>query len=110
LSGFSKGRSTHFATKNAHGNRELFLDDVFLCYLLAFFNPSLRRLRTIEDFSQTRQAQRHLSIPRLCKSTLSDFHRLVDPDRLRPILAALREAVTQKRASAPKEGRSIAIA
>ena len=39
--------------KSAHGNRELFLDDVFLAYLLAFFNPTLRSLRTIEDFSQT---------------------------------------------------------
>ena len=39
--------------ENAHGNRELFLDDVFLAYLLAFFNPTLRSLRTIEDFSQT---------------------------------------------------------
>ena len=33
-----------------HGNRKLFLDDVFVAYLLAFFNPTLRSLRTIEDF------------------------------------------------------------
>src|ERR1035437_3911749 len=45
-----------------HGNRALFLDDVFIASLLAFYNPSLRSLRTIEDFSQTRQAQKHLSI------------------------------------------------
>ena len=49
---------------DAHGNRGLFLDDVFIAYLLAFFNPSVRTLRTLEDFSQTRQAQKHLSIAR----------------------------------------------
>lgn len=79
--------------KTAHGNRELFLDDVFVAYLLAFFNPALRTLRTLEDFSQTRQAQKHLSIPKLCKSTLSDFNKLADPTRLRPILDHLRREV-----------------
>jgi Transposase DDE domain len=84
--------------EEAHGNRELFLDDVFLAYLLAFFNPTLRSLRTIEDFSQTRQAQRHLSTRRICKSTLSDFNKLADPTRLEPILAALRSALRRKNA------------
>jgi Transposase DDE domain len=79
--------------QDAHGNRELFLDDVFIAYLLAFFNPSLRSLRTLEDFSQTQQAQRHLSILKLCKSTLSDFNKLADPARLRPILDHLRREV-----------------
>lgn len=73
-----------------HGNRRLFLDDVFIAYLLAFFNPSIRTLRTLEDFSQTRQAQRHLTIPKICRSTLSDFQRLADPRRLGPILQALK--------------------
>jgi hypothetical protein len=79
-----------------HGNRGLFLDDVFVAYLLAFFNPSIRTLRTIEDFSQTRQAQRHLSTPRICKSTLSDFHRLVDPQRLAPLIDQLRARLQRK--------------
>jgi hypothetical protein len=76
-----------------HGNRELFLDDVFVAYLLAFFNPALRTLRTIEDFSQTRQAQKHLTPGKLCKSTLSDFNKLADPTRLQPILDHLRREV-----------------
>lgn len=76
-----------------HGNRELFLDDVVVAYLLAFFNPALRTLRTIEDFSQTRQARRHLTIRKLCKSTLSDFNKLADPARLQPILDHLRREV-----------------
>src|SRR6185437_8003280 len=62
-----------------HGNRRLFLDDVFVAYLLAFFNPALRTLRTIEDFSQTRQAQKHLTIRKLCRSTLFFFNELAAP-------------------------------
>lgn len=87
-----------------HGNRELFLDDVFVAYLLAFFNPGLRSLRTIEDFSKTRQAQKHLTIRKLCKSTLSDFNKLADPARLQPILDHLRREVLKagpKKADGP---------
>ncbi len=76
--------------ETAHGNRRLFLDDVFVVYLLAFFNPTVRSLRTVEDLSQTRQAQKHLSVERVCKSTLSDFNRIIDPERLVPIIQALR--------------------
>jgi hypothetical protein len=84
--------------EDTHGNRELFLDDVFVAYLLAFYNPTLRTLRTLEDFSQTRQAQKHLSIRRMCKSTLSDFNRLAEPQRLEPIIAALRSQLSRKQA------------
>jgi hypothetical protein len=79
-----------------HGNQELFLDDVFIAYLLAFFNPTIRSLRTIEDFSQTRQAQRHLSTTKICRSTLSDFNKLVDSARLSPILAVLRGELARR--------------
>ena len=81
-----------------HGNQQLFLDDVFIAYLLAFFNPSIRSLRTIEDFSQTQQAQKHLSTTKICKSTLSDFNKLVDPARLGPLLVALRAELTKRSA------------
>jgi len=84
-------RATH-GDRPPHGNRGLFLDDVVIAHLLAFFNPTLRSLRTIEDFSQTQQAQRHLSVRRLCKSTLSDFHRVADPTLLEPIVARLQAA------------------
>lgn len=88
-----------------HGNRKLFLDDVFVTYLLAFFNPTLRTLRTLEDFSQSHEAQRHLSMTRICRSTLSDFNRLVDPERLTPILAALRSHVGAERGSSSHSGQ-----
>ncbi len=81
---------------DAHGNRRLFLDDVVIAHLLAFFNPTLRSLRTIEDFSQTRQAQRHLSVRRLCKSTLSEFHQVADPTLLAPIIERLRAVAAAK--------------
>jgi Transposase DDE domain len=90
--------------ENPHRNRDLFLDDVFVAYLLVFFNPALRTLRTIEDFSQTRQAQKHLTIKKLCKSTLSDFNKLADPTRLQPILDHLRREILkpgQKTAAQP---------
>lgn len=88
----------HLRSAPGHGNQQLFLDDVFIAYLLAFFNPSIRTLRTIEDFSQTKQAQKHLSTTKICKSTLSDFNQLVDPSRLEVILAALRGELAHRSA------------
>ena len=81
---------------DVHGNQRLFADDVVLAHLLAFFNPTLKSLRTIEDFSQTRQAHKHLSVRKLCKSTLSDFHRVADPALLQPIIAHLHEEARLK--------------
>lgn len=83
----------------AHGNRELFLDDVFIALLLSFFNPTVRSLRTIEDFSQTRQAQKFLSVDKVCRSTLSDFNQLTDPGLLRPLMEKLSAEARQKMGS-----------
>jgi hypothetical protein len=83
-------------SEEEHGNRRLFLDDVFVAYLLAFFNPSIRSLRTIQDFSQTVQAQRHLTTRKICKTSLSDFNQLADPERLQPLVRELRAAVSRK--------------
>lgn len=90
--------------QDAHGNRILFLDDVLVCYLLAFFNPSIRSLRTVEDFSQTRQAQRHLSVDRIPRSTLSDFHRVSDPSLLQPIAEMLRKHAKSRMSKSPRVG------
>lgn len=87
--------------EDAHGNRRLFLDDVFVVYLLAFFNPAIRSLRTIEDLSQTRQAQKHLTVAKVCKSTLSDFNSLSDPERLAPIVETLAGQLARKQARQP---------
>jgi hypothetical protein len=93
----------------AHGNRWLFLDDVFVVYLLAFFNPLVRSLRTLEDLSQTQHAQKHLSLDRICKSTLSDFNKLIEPERLQPILQALRVQLQRKMAGKRLEDKELEI-
>lgn len=81
---------------NSHGNRELFLDDVFIAMLLGFFNPTIRSLRTIEDFSQTRNAQQFLSVPKLCRSTMSDFNRTIDPQVLAPLIGRLMDETRRR--------------
>lgn len=91
-----EGYLSSLRDEDAHGNQKLFLDDVFVMYLLAFFNPSVRSLRTVEDLSQTRQAQRYVSVPRVCRSTLSDFNQLADPDRLKPIVETLQRELSKK--------------
>jgi hypothetical protein len=93
---------------DAHGNRTLHLDDVLVCYLLAFFNPSLRSLRTVEDFSETQQAQRFLAVDRIPKSTLSDFQRVADPTLLDPIVAPLRDHAEREGAK-PRSGLPAAL-
>lgn len=77
------------ASPDPHGNQQLFLDDVVLAHLYAFYNPTIKSLRIIEDFSRTRQAHKHLKAPKIARSTLSDFHRVTDPALLQPILARL---------------------
>jgi hypothetical protein len=86
-----------------HPNRALQTRDVFVAHLLAFFNPTLRSLRTLEDFSRTRQAQRYLAVDRLPKSTLADFHRLVDPAVLEPIVDHLLAETARRGISAPAD-------
>jgi len=73
-----------------HPNRTLFYDDVALAYLLAFFTPAIRSLRTMEDFSQTEQMREHLLTDRLPRSTLSDANKVFDPTLLEPIIEELR--------------------
>lgn len=86
---------------DGHGNQKLYLDNVFILHLLAFFNPTIRSLRTIEDFSQTKQARKHVSLRKVCRSTLSDFHQLAEPERLMPIIAELRRQLDRKNISVP---------
>src|SRR5512135_1778891 len=86
-----------------HPNRDLQTRDVFVAHLLAFFNPTLRSLRSLEDFSQTRQAQRYFAVARLPKSTRADFHRTVDPTVLEPIVAHLLQETARRGLKAPAD-------
>jgi hypothetical protein len=87
---------------DAHGNRKLHLNHLTIGYLLAFYNPIVRSLRTLEDFSQSAQVQKHLSIRKLCKSTLCDFNQLVDPERLGPIIQMLGRQLKVEQSKGPK--------
>jgi Transposase DDE domain len=83
-----------------HGNQQLFLNDVVVAHLFCFFNPSIKSLRNVEDFSQTRQAQGKFKAPKISRTTLSDFHKVVDPQLLQPIVAELTSEA-RKRGSLP---------
>lgn len=74
----------------AHGNRTLFYDQLVVAHLLAFFNTSVKGLRTIEDVFESRTVQRNLKMPRVPKSTLSDAHRVFDPELLKPVIQRLK--------------------
>ena len=84
-----------------HGNRRLHLDDLLCTYLLCFFNPTLRSLRTISDWSHLAHQQGHLQMRRLCRSTLSDANALMDARLLVPILRHLRSQLPQLRRQDP---------
>jgi hypothetical protein len=78
---------------HAHPNRTLFYDDVVIAYLISFFTPTVKSLRTLEDASQTPQMQRDIRTSRICRSTLSDANKVFDPTLLEPIIQDLRGRV-----------------
>lgn len=77
----------------AHGNRTLFYDDVVVAHLLAFFNPALRGLRSIQDLFDDARVRKAFGTPRVPKSTLADAQRLFDPGMLLPLIEALKQRV-----------------
>jgi hypothetical protein len=79
--------------EDAHGNRRLFLSDLFVAQLLAFYCPTVRSLRTLDALSSTRTAQQVLQVERLPRSTVSDTNKLVDPTLLQPLLGDLMRRV-----------------
>jgi hypothetical protein len=85
----------HLRAAHNHPNRTLFFDDVAIAYLLAFYTPTLRSLRTMEDFSQTPTMRAETSVQRMPRSTLSDANKVFDPTLLEPIIEQLRRQVPQ---------------
>jgi hypothetical protein len=84
-----------------HPNRTLFYDDVAVAYLLAFFTPTIRSLRTLEDFSQTPEMRQNTSVDRIPRSTLSDANQVFDPTLLEPVIEDLRARVPDLRRADP---------
>jgi hypothetical protein len=89
---------------HAHPNRDLFFDSVTIAYLLAFFSPAIRSLRTLDDFSQTPKMQEQTSIDRIPRSTLSDANKVFDPALLEPIIQELRACIPDLDRQDPKLG------
>ncbi len=91
---------THLRSAYDHPNRKLFLDDLLIAMLLAFFNPVARSLRGVEDASQMPGINQHLHIEALKRSTTSDALKLFDPDLLLPLIHDLRRRITPRQADA----------
>jgi hypothetical protein len=89
---------------HAHPNRDLFFDSVAIAYLLAFFSPAVRSLRTLDDFSQTPKMREQTSIDRIPRSTLSDANKVFDPALLEPIIEELRARIPDLDRKDPKLG------
>lgn len=94
---------TFLRTHYAHPNRVLYYDDVLTVYLLAFFNATVRSLRTLEDASRVPGVAALLSVSAVCKSTLSDANALFDPALLLPLIQRLREQLPGSPAHAPDD-------
>lgn len=80
-------------TAHDHPNRTLHYDDVVVAHLLAFFNPALRGLRSIQELFEDAKVRRTFKSPRVPKSTLADAQRVFDPQLLTPLMQALQQRV-----------------
>lgn len=71
---------------SVHGNRKLFTDHILVAHLLAFFNPAVASLRTIEDVFEHEEVRRRMGLPRVPRSTLADAQRVFDLELLQPLV------------------------
>lgn len=81
----------------AHGNTELHVTDALIVLLCAFFNPTVRSLRLVEQLSQMSWAQEQIDIERVCRSTLSDALARFDPEVLVPLINRLMQEMPHLR-------------
>lgn len=81
----------HLHAHPAHGNRDVHLDHLAIAHLIAFFNPGVRGLRSIQDIFNDGRIRKRFGTPRLPKSTVSDAQRVLDPALLLPMMQSLRE-------------------
>ena len=83
----------HLHAARPRGNRDLHYDHVVIAHLIAFFNPILSGLRSIEDLFEQPQVRKRFGAPRIPKSTFSDAQRVFEPDLLLPLIDSLRDRV-----------------
>lgn len=72
-----------------HGNTKLHFADALVVLLAAFFNPTVRSLRLIEQLSEVSWVNREISVDRVCRSTLSDAFKRFSPETLIPLIQEL---------------------
>jgi hypothetical protein len=99
---FLEGHLRQLRHAYGHANRVVFYDDLVVAYLMAFFHPTVRSLRTLDDLSQVPAMARHLSTDRLCRSTVSDANALFDAQLLEPLVEHLRARVPQLKQRDPQ--------
>jgi hypothetical protein len=80
-------------SRPVHGNTTLELGDVLMVMLCAFFNPTVRSQRLIEELSQLPWANQHLNVPAVCRSTLSDAFKRFEPQELHGLIKKLMDQV-----------------
>ena len=72
-----------------HPNRVLHYDTVLAALLTAFYDPALRSLRAMDDFTQCEALADDLPVARVARSTLADAMRTMDAKHLMPLVAKL---------------------
>lgn len=98
-------RALDGAGHRVHGNVQLHITDALVVLLCAFFNPTVRSLRLVEQLSQMNWVKGQLNVERVCRSTLSDAFERFDPQHLVPLIRRLMEQMPQlKRVDADLEG------
>jgi hypothetical protein len=76
-----------------HGNTKLRLTDCLVVLLCAFFNPTVRSLRLIEQLSEMSWVQEQMGPDRVCRSTLSDALSRFDPEQMVPLINQLMQQI-----------------
>lgn len=85
-----------------HGNRRLHMDQMLIAYLLAFFNATLRSLRTIELLAHDDRFAHHFEGSTLKRSAFSDAGKTFDAKLLGPLVQQLYKRAPDLRRSDPK--------
>jgi Transposase DDE domain len=79
-----------------HPNRKLFYDGYVSLLLLCYFNPVIRGLRQIQQFSSFAKIQKELGVSRASPASLSEASRVFDPKPLAHIFERLAAQVCAK--------------
>ena len=87
---------------DSHGNRLLHFDQMLVAYLLAFYNATLRSLRTIELLAHDDRFAGHFKDSTLKRSAFSDAGKHFDAQLLGPLIQQLYAQAPDLRRRDPK--------